>query len=408
MSDSDVVQTPTPPYPVYTPAVLDQPADYGILQQLEGTWVNHNPDKINKCWGLHTTCMPSPGTNSETIFGIFHFLCENYTEELTFSLVEGGVRNRGGTNEQFAGAVKYYQRIQRVSDGVGIHAEDGMYLWLNPMYNHPATEQSVITDNGFPGIAIGAGANGPNFVPPYSIARSGTIPHGSSMMITGGFQADIPGKPHYPRGTDCWTQPFSQSWPVTPNPEDPNQVPAAVAANPVPLAGSPLAISPSMGASALLSVPGSASPEPLNLDAPAPAWAFDKSLPATQPDSNLTYFQRIVADPNYPYSVRPDLRLRDVIKDQEMKKYTLIQLSSKHDSGPQGGILNTPFVQKFANVTEMNLNLWIQTVLDDDGNEVLQLQYEQVLFFEFMFGSNGQVTRWPHIQVNTLRKKPSC
>jgi hypothetical protein len=65
-------------------------------------------------------------------------------------------------------------------------------------------------------------------------------------------------------------------------------------------------------------------------------------------------------------------------------------------------------VSKFAKVTEMNLNLWIQTVIDNDGNEVLQLQYEQVLFFEFMFGSNGQVTRWPHIQVNTLRKKPVC
>jgi len=51
--------------------------------------------------------MPSPGSNSETIPGKFHFLCENYTEELTFSLVSGGVRNRGGTNEQFCGAVKY-------------------------------------------------------------------------------------------------------------------------------------------------------------------------------------------------------------------------------------------------------------------------------------------------------------
>lgn len=407
MSDSNVIQTPTPPYPAFTPAVVTQEADYGILKQLEGTWVNYNPQNTEIGWGLHTTCMPSPGTNSETIFGIFHFLCENYTEELSFSLIEGGVRNRGGTNEQFVGAVQYNQSIQRVSDGVGIHTEDGMYLWLNPMYNHPADEQSIIEDNGFPGIAIGAGANGPNYVPPYSIARSGTIPHGSSILITGGFQSDIPGKPPYPQGTDCWTQPFTASWPVTPAPTNPDQVPAAVAANPVSLAGSPLAISPSMGAAPFLSIPGSSEPVPLNLDQPAPAWAFDRSLPVTQPDSNLTYFQRIVADPHYPYSVRPDLRLRDVIKDQQIKKYTLIQLSSKHDGGPQGGILNTPFVQKFANVTEMNLNLWIQTVLDDDGNEVLQLQYEQVLFFEFMFGSNGQNTRWPHIQVNTLRKKPA-
>lgn len=387
--------TATPPYPEYTDAVLAEPANYGILEKLIGTWVNVNPQKSNTGWGLHTTCMPSPGTNSETIFGIFHFLCEDYTEELSFTPVQGGVRNRGGTNEQFAGALEYKQSIQRVSDGVGIHEEVGMYLWLNQMYNHAATENSVIDDNGFPGIAIGAGASGPNFVPPYSVARSGTIPHGSAIMLTGGFAQDVAGKPPFPTGTESWTLPFVKSWPHL-------QV-----ANAGDLAASPLAISPSMGASALLIPPGGNRSDavPLNLDEPPPAWAFDKSLPVTDPDGNLTYFQRIVADPHYPYSVRPDLRLRDAIKNQTISKYTLIQLSSKHDGGPQGGILNTPFVQRFANVTEMTVNLWLETVLEDDGTEVLQLQYEQIIFFEFMFGSNGQTTRWPHIQVNTLRKK---
>lgn len=388
-----IPQNPTPPYPEYSDAVLTEPADYGILEQLIGTWVNVNPDNNTTGWGLHTTCMPSPGTNTETIFGIFHFLCEDYTEELTFTPVDGGVRNRGGTNEQFIGAIEYKQSIQRASDGVGLHEEVGMYLWVDQMYNHAATEESVIEDNGYPLIAIGAGANGPNFVPPYAIARSGTIPHGSSIMLTGSFAQDVTGKPPFPTGTDSWTKPFVTSWPTI-------QV-----ANAPDLASSPLAISPSMGASALLTPPDGSTAVPLNLDEPAPAWAFDKSLPVTQPDSNLTYFQRIVADPHYPYSVRPDLRLRDAIKDQNISKYTLIQLTSKHDGGPQGGILNTPFVKKFANVTEMSLNMWLETVIEDDGTEVLQLQYEQILFFEFMVGSNGQTTRWPHIQINTLRKK---
>lgn len=197
-----IPQTPTPPYPEYSDAVLDAPANYGILEQLIGTWVNVNPNKNATGWGLHTTCMPSPGTNTETIFGIFHFLCEDYTEELSFAPVSGGVRNRGGTNEQFAGAIEYKQSVQRVSDGVGIHEEVGMYLWLNEMYNHAATEQSVIDDNGYPLISIGAGANGPNYVPPYSIARSGTIPHGSAIMLTGNFQQDVLGKPAFPTGTE--------------------------------------------------------------------------------------------------------------------------------------------------------------------------------------------------------------
>lgn len=387
--------TPVPPYPEYSDAVLNAPANYGILEQLFGTWINVGPKTDNTKLGLHTTCMPSPGTNSETIFGIFRFLCENYVEELTFTPIKGGVRNRGGTNEQIAGAVEYRQSIQRACDGVGLHEEVGIFLWLNQLYNHAATEGSIISDNGFPGIAIGAGANGPNFVPPYPIARSGTIPHGSNIMLTGSFLQDVGGKPPFPTGTDSWTEPFSKPWPPL----------AQQIANAPNLPSSPLAISPSMGASPLLTPPHGGPAVPLNLDEPAPAWACDKSLPATQPDRNLTYFQRIIAHRNYPYSVRPDLRLRDAIKNQNISKYTLIQLTSKHDGGPQGGILNTPFVQRFANVTEMTLNMWLETVVEEDGSEVLQLQYEQIVFFEFMFGSSGLTTRWPHIQVNTLRKK---
>jgi hypothetical protein len=388
-----IIATPTPPYPEYSDDLLNAPANYGILEPLLGTWVNVKTNNNKTDLGLLTICMPSPGTNSETIFGIYHFLCDDYVEELSFTPVSGGIRNRGGTNEQFVGALKYNQSIKRASDGVGIHAEDGMYLWLNQMYNHQATEQSVIEDNGYPGISTGLGSNGPNFVPPYSIARSGTIPHGSTIMLTGDFDPDVNGAPQFPTGTDCWTAPFVSSWPKRQIANAPN------------LAASPLAISPSMGASALLIPPGdSGQGQPLNLDKPAPAWAFDKSLPVTDPDGNLTYFQRIVAHPNYPYSVRPDLRLRDAIKNQNISKHTLIQLTTKHDGGPQGGILNTPFVQKFANVTEMTLNMWLETVVEN-GTEVLQLQYEQIMFLEFMVGSNGQTTRWPHIQINTLRKK---
>ncbi|MEX8492425.1 peroxidase, FMP-type [Sphaerotilus sp.] len=359
--------TPQPPYAMYSDDVLSAPANYGVLQQLEGRWVNHNPERNSTGWGLHTTCLPSPGTNSETIFGIFHFMCEDYTEELTFTLVDRGVRNRGGTNEQFIGAVKYNQSIQRVSDGVGIHEEDGMYLWLNQMYNHPADEQSVLADNGYPGIAVGAGSNGPNFVPPSSIARSGSIPHGSSILLMGDFQEVSPGRPEFPFGPAAWQPPF-------------------------------LSISPSMGSA------GATPENPINLDAPAPDWVHDKSMPVTDPDGNRTYTQRILADAHYPYSVRPDLRLRDAIKDQTIKCYTVIDLSTKQDGGPQGGVMNTPFVNRFARVTEVNARLWIETVVED-GQEILQLQYRQIMFFEFMFGTDGKTTRWPHIQINTLRKR---
>lgn len=353
--------------PKYTPEVLNKPAEYGCLSKLEGTWVNHNPTNDGTRWGLHTTCMPSPGSNSETIPGKFHFLCENYTEELTFSLVQGGVRNRAGTNEQFNGAVKYDQSIQDLT-GRGLHEENGMYLWLDDIYNHPADDESIKTDIGFPEMAAGDGSNGPTFVPGYSISRSGTIPHGSTVQMFGKNSEVTDGTPPpFPHGTAAWD--FDH-----------------------------LAISKSMGGA------GTTPSTPIDLDAPAPDWVFDTSLPTQDPSGNKTYTQRILAHELYPYSVRPDLRLRDAIAGQNIKDYTLIELSTTEENGPQGGILNNPIVQKYVPVTQMKLRLWIQTI-EEDGEEFMQLQYEQIQFFQFHYGTDGGTTRWPHIQINTLRKK---
>lgn len=350
----------------YSPKVLKEKADYGVLKQLAGTWVNYNPTNNNTGWGLHTICMPSPGTNSETIPGKYHFVCQNYTEELTFTLVKGSVRNRGGANEQFTGAVEYKTAINDLK-GNPLHAENGMYLWLDDLYNHPADDESVETDLGAPELAAGAGANGPNFVPNYSVSRSGVIPHGSTILLFGKHSVPQDGKPVFPSGTAAWESDF-------------------------------LAISPSMGGA------GTTPDSPIDLDKPAPAWVNDKSLPLTDPSGNRTYTQRILAHDLYPYSVRPDLRLRDALKDQNVKNYVVIQMNTKEKGGPQGGVLNNPFVSRFSPVKEMNLRMWIETIIEN-GEEILQLQYEQIMFFEFHFGTDGGTTRWPHIQINTLRKK---
>jgi len=377
----DIINATVITQPRFTDDVLVQQgkqAEYGVLKQLEGTWVNHNPTGTSKGgtgFGIHTTCMPSPGTNSETIPGKFHFLCENYTEKLTFTLVEGGVRNRAGANEQFVGAVKYDQSIKN-EKGVPIHEENGMYLNLNTMYNHPATRESIENDIGFPEISVGDGSKGPIFVPSHTLARSGTIPHGSTIQLLGGVTSKDAhgdpgvqvGAPDFPTGTAAWD--FAH-----------------------------LAISPSMGGA------DTSVTRPIDLDKKQPTWVLDTSLPRDDPSGNKTYTQRILSHPLYPYSVRPDLRLRDVIKDQEITNFTRINMFTEFDAGqgPQGGILNTPMVAKYTPVKKMSLTMWIETVVED-GKEIQQLQYEQVMFFVFQFGTDGGTTIWPHIQVNTLRK----
>ena len=387
---------------------------YGVLKELAGTWVNYGTDGVTN-FGLHTTSMPSPGTNPTTIPGKFHFLCENYVEELTFTPLEASARNRGtltvyiyfnsyfysplfwirwnislhvqctitifspmmfllaGANEQFIGAIKYEQVINN-EKGKGIHDEVGMYLWLKDMYNHPATEQSIKTDLAKPEIYPGFGIND-TFVPSHSIARSGTIPHGSTIQLFGNDYPKKEGKPVWPVGPETWKMT-----------DDDNH----------------LTITRSMG--------GRQDPN-INLDEEAPWWVNDPTLPIRDATGNQAYTQRILAHPLYPYSARPDLRLRDTIKDQNITEYTYIELNSviNDGQGPQGGVLNTPLIQRSTPINKVTVRLWLEKVYVDDGRGggkfIDQLQYEQVMFFVFQFGTDGKMTKWPHIQVNTLRRK---
>jgi hypothetical protein len=58
----------------------------------------------------------------------------------------------------------------------------------------------------------------------------------------------------------------------------------------------------------------------------------------------------------------------------------------------------------------MRHRTWLEEIeLDEkdhngENKVIQQLQYEQIVDFEFMFGASGETTLWPHIQVNTLRR----
>ncbi|MDX6182780.1 peroxidase, FMP-type [Flavobacterium sp. Fl-77] len=441
MSGYSKVQIEDPIRPFYEDNLqkIVNNVDYGILKVLQGTWVSYNNSEKSERkligTGIHTTIMPSPGTNAGTIPGKYSFECQEYIEKLTFDLVPGGVRNRGGANEQFCGAVKYDQSIKSVTSAEGqdalqytpIHEENGMYLWLSDVFNYAATEKTIKEDRGVHAVSqdnpnkdlyksgyqdetlfliindqgekeyvtqenlngrkyyeiiaakelkVGAGQTGQYFIPDYSISRSGVIPHGSTITLLGDLVRNnlhekdkkylFDGPPPFPEGNAAWKYDH-------------------------------LSISRTMGGA------GASETDPINLDKPAPDWVFEKLDDSNDPGENKIYTQRILADPLYPYSVRPDLRLRDTNKEDYIKNYVLIQMSSKNKTGAQGGILNVPFVNRFVPTVEMNMRMWLETVVEDE-KEILQLQYEQVIFFEFDFGDDGGTTSWPHIQVNTLRK----
>lgn len=373
------------PYPEWNEH-LPTGAQFGILSKLNGTWVNWEGGPR----GLHTTSMPSPGTSSETIFGVFHFKSQEYREQLKFTQVNAPVRNRAGSNEQFNGAVKYETAIID-NDDVLQHFENGMYLWLgdntmpwqpdgpyqNPpsIFSHPSDAKSVKTDGAEP--VLGPGQLGPQFVPPYSISRSGVIPHGTTIHLMGSIQLTELDKA--PTIAPLWD-------------------PAS------------LSVSKTMG----INVPNDLIPGSRE----KPDWT-KLSRENQNPDggagnsgvnSGRAYFEKIFNydqfGAKFPYTVQPNLKLTDANEGIKFRRYDLIQLDSQQETGLQGATVNNVMIHRYCRVVRMQFKMWLEEIYDDETEKWIdQLQYEQIVFFEFMFGSNGETTQWPHIQVNTLRRE---
>jgi hypothetical protein len=382
-------QSSVRPYKEWDGSAPEKP-QFGILSKLNGTWVNWKGGPT----GLHTTPMPSPGTSSETIFGVFTFKSQEYREQLKFIQVNEPVRNRAGSNEQFCGAVKYETAIVDNDNNLQ-HFENGMYLWLgdnqmpwdpnspfqNPptMFRNPSTSESVTIDGAEP--VLGPGQIGPQFVPPHSISRSGVIPHGTTIHLMGSItQKDIEGKaPHI---ANLWEHQY-------------------------------LSVSKTMG----ISFEGP-DPDLHHGTRDKPGWTMlsrEEQKPNAGPssrgvNSGRAYIEKIFNydsfGAKFPYTVQPNLKLIDANEGLSFRKYNLIELDSRQDTGIQGATVNNAMIDRYCKVTRFRVRIWLEEIHDEESGRVIdQLQYEQIVDFEFMFGADGNTTQWPHIQVNTLRRE---
>jgi hypothetical protein len=132
--------------------------DLGPLASLVGKWVG------SKGWNI--IAVPAPGSQPDTE-GAFQLLIRRYTETITFVPVGAPVRNRGGALDQFVGALEYELRINDLETAEVLHVENGMWLYLG----------DIQPDSG----------TGPSPIPPFTLARSASIPHGDSALILGNF-----------------------------------------------------------------------------------------------------------------------------------------------------------------------------------------------------------------------------
>jgi len=418
-----------PVYPALDPEKLPKVAEHGVLGQLDGTWVN-----VPGTWGVHTTIMPAPGSTSEQMFGAFHFLTQEYTETLQFRKNTNPVRNRLGSNEQFIGALNYETSIVD-RNNLEIHFEMGQYLWLGVwthekaapydkegdpvLYSRKTTEADVKNDFLFPTLA--AGSQGPQFLPPFSISRQGSIPHGNSIQLFG-KQPNDPNK--------------EGPWKDIPNKDIPLEIYPG-ANNGVLWDADSVAFHPSMGFTAQqlndLTAKQLGDPEGCPSSRVKPAFAAKLanypqpigSADYLDPESNVAYMGRIfngaqklnqpdgtvVEKSLFPYCVQPNIKLveanQKLIDDGlEIISYDKFTLNTVIPQGLQGGSLNNHGTERYCKVHDMKVTMWISKVKNKANGKIYQqLQYEQLMHFQFGFGTDGAHTLWPHIQCNTLRRK---
>jgi hypothetical protein len=175
-----------------------------------------------------------------------------------------------------------------------------------------------------------------------SIARLGTIPHGNAFCTAGFAQHAVFDK-----------------------------VPDIPPANTIPfdIAGEPPA-------------PGSKNPYP----------EYDLGIANEFRTSPIptTITQVMIDDPNQ--------MLRDTLKQQVMAEGQTLTQITRLITSTAGGIANIPFIATNANTLDLNSVFAIETVVDAQGNEFLQLQYSQTALLNFAGKS------FPHVTVGTLIK----
>jgi hypothetical protein len=141
--------------------------DLDVLKLLPGTWKN-KPSLPGRGWNMIALPFASPPAD-------YRLLVNQYDEELKFSLVDKGVKNRGirkgnpsVDTDQVIVALDYEQRIEQIN--ADDFPQSGLAGTPNTTIHHEPGLWLFMTNEADPAS---------------NLARLGTIPHGDSLLALG-------------------------------------------------------------------------------------------------------------------------------------------------------------------------------------------------------------------------------
>lgn len=279
--------------------------DYGDLKSLIGTWEGQT--------GWNVIAVPALDGGKKS----YKLMVQNYYERLTVEPINDPVLNEGGAVDQIIGALKYKQEIFEFESNNLLHVETGMFFYLDNIANNTDEDSA--------------------WMPPYTVARSGTIPHGNSIMLLGDAAAiegavDVPDISTYPDLPESYLGQYE------------------------------------------------AEQQRLSV----------KDI--VTGDDHAKIFD--VKNPNYNLN-------------RDNRGLEILETVTVHvDSKEPGGMVNLPFINKFANTTWANADFWVQKVnLPMSDRTYTQMQYSQHVDLEFEIDVDGEtkMVTFPHVTTNTLK-----
>ncbi|MGB3317004.1 MAG: heme-binding protein [Albidovulum sp.] len=318
----------------------DAPEDIlGPLKHLPGKWVGEGTGWNMIALPFQEAPPPPQGFN-------YRVLMNQYREDLTFSLIDSAVPNRGlrrpgnpaSNFDQEVVTLDYQQQIKQIAVddrppsshrgpiGAPIHHEPGLWLYA----------RDLRTDN-------------------IDIARLASIPHGNSVLALG-ESSIIKGAPVIP-----------------------------------PINGFPIGRHETIE----------------NLPPDAYDFRSDPYLAPYKHYVDTPFMGTVTGVPGFPGFSPNNMNAILSFANQgvDIKRTTVLTVDSKRATG---GVSNMPFTTREAEPVSMRSTFWIQELAGKKikGKPRLRMQYSQVVMLNF-FGREDQLpgrATWPHISIATLEK----